>query len=122
EAAKRDGRTLEALGIAKPAAIDAIVPEYLERFKSKGQFASYRLCKGERRPNAGRLWIKTGENAAASVQRRNCQLVLVRVADGGPQRIGQRDGRTVGRVQREERDALGQTLDHRKHLQRLVRR
>jgi NADH dehydrogenase len=43
EAAKRDGRTLEALGIAKPAAIDAIVPEYLERFKSKGQFASYRL-------------------------------------------------------------------------------
>ena len=43
EAAKRDGRTLEALGIAKPTAIDAIVPEYLERFKSKGQFASYRL-------------------------------------------------------------------------------
>ena len=43
EAAKREDRTLAALGISKPASIDAIVPEYLERFKPKGQFASYRL-------------------------------------------------------------------------------
>ncbi|HVZ05760.1 complex I NDUFA9 subunit family protein [Hyphomicrobium sp.] len=43
DAAKREGRTLAALGIPQPAAIDAIVPEYLERFKPKGQYASYRI-------------------------------------------------------------------------------
>jgi NADH dehydrogenase len=41
-AAVRDGRTLSALGVQRPASIDAIVPEYLERFKAKGQYAHYR--------------------------------------------------------------------------------
>jgi NADH dehydrogenase len=43
DAAKREGRTLAALGVSQPASIDAIVPEYLERFKPKGQYASYRI-------------------------------------------------------------------------------
>jgi NADH dehydrogenase len=37
EAAKREGRTLEALGI-EPVAIEAIVPSYLWRFRKTGQF------------------------------------------------------------------------------------
>jgi len=41
EAAKKEGRTIAALGIEKPASIDGIVPEYLERFKPKGQYAHY---------------------------------------------------------------------------------
>jgi NADH dehydrogenase len=43
EAAKREGRTLAALGVSRAAAIDAVVPEYLERFKPKGQYASYHV-------------------------------------------------------------------------------
>jgi NADH dehydrogenase len=43
EAAKREDRTLAALGVSQPASIDAIVPEYLERFKPKGQYARYRV-------------------------------------------------------------------------------
>jgi NADH dehydrogenase len=43
DAAKQDGRTLAALGVGEPASIDAIVPEYLERFKPQGQYASYRI-------------------------------------------------------------------------------
>lgn len=43
EAAKREGRTIEALGVSQPASIDAIVPGYLERFKPRGQYAHYRL-------------------------------------------------------------------------------
>jgi NADH dehydrogenase len=43
DAAKREGRTLAALGVSHPASIEAIVPEYLERFKPKGQYASYRI-------------------------------------------------------------------------------
>jgi NADH dehydrogenase len=42
ETAKREGRTIEALGVAQPASIDAIVPEYLERFDPRGQYARYR--------------------------------------------------------------------------------
>jgi uncharacterized protein YbjT (DUF2867 family) len=37
EAARRDGRTLEGLGIT-PESIDAIVPTYLWRFRKTGQF------------------------------------------------------------------------------------
>lgn len=37
-----DGRTLAGLGITQPHTIEAIVPGYLERFKRKGQYASYR--------------------------------------------------------------------------------
>jgi NADH dehydrogenase len=37
-----DGRTLAGLGITHPHSIQAIVPGYLERFKRKGQYASYR--------------------------------------------------------------------------------
>jgi len=37
DAAKREGRTLEALGIA-PVAIEAIAPTYLWRFRKTGQF------------------------------------------------------------------------------------
>jgi NADH dehydrogenase len=42
EAAKKEGRTLAAFGIDMPTAIEAVVPEYLERFKPKGQFSHYR--------------------------------------------------------------------------------
>ena len=37
DAAKRDGRTLQALGI-DPIALEAIVPSYLWRFRKTGQF------------------------------------------------------------------------------------
>jgi NADH dehydrogenase len=37
-----DGRTLAGLGITHPHSIESIVPGYLERFKRKGQYASYR--------------------------------------------------------------------------------
>lgn len=42
EAAKKEHRTLAGLGIEPLRSISAIVPEYLERFKPKGQYASYR--------------------------------------------------------------------------------
>lgn len=42
EAAKSEKRTLSALGITAPHGIGAIVPTYLERFRARGQFASYR--------------------------------------------------------------------------------
>jgi uncharacterized protein YbjT (DUF2867 family) len=42
EAARREGRTIEALGVSQPASVEGIVPGYLERFKPKGQFAHYR--------------------------------------------------------------------------------
>ena len=41
EEAKRNSRTLEALGI-EPVAIAAVVPGYLERFRPRGQFSNYR--------------------------------------------------------------------------------
>jgi NADH dehydrogenase len=41
EAAKRDGRTLEGLGIT-PVAIASVVPDYLEQFRPRGQFSQYR--------------------------------------------------------------------------------
>jgi len=40
--AKSEKRTLAALGVAAPHGIGAIVPTYLERFRARGQFASYR--------------------------------------------------------------------------------
>jgi NADH dehydrogenase len=40
EAAQRDGRTLEGLGI-EPVAIAAVVPDYLEQYRPKGQFSRY---------------------------------------------------------------------------------
>jgi uncharacterized protein YbjT (DUF2867 family) len=40
--AKADGRTLAGLGITAPHSVDTIVPEYLERFQPKGQYAHYR--------------------------------------------------------------------------------
>jgi NADH dehydrogenase len=42
EAAMREGRTLAGLGITNPQTMASIVPEYLERFRPHGQFASYR--------------------------------------------------------------------------------
>jgi uncharacterized protein YbjT (DUF2867 family) len=42
DAAKNDGRTLEALGVSAPHTVASIVPAYLERFKHRGQFAHYR--------------------------------------------------------------------------------
>jgi uncharacterized protein YbjT (DUF2867 family) len=42
EAAHRDGRTLAGLGVIEPIAIEAVVPAYLERFRSRGQFSTYR--------------------------------------------------------------------------------
>jgi NADH dehydrogenase len=41
EAAKRDGRTLDGLGI-EPVAVAAVVPDYLEQFRPRGQFSTYR--------------------------------------------------------------------------------
>lgn len=37
-----DGRTLAGLGIHSPQSVASVVPAYLERFKAKGQYASYR--------------------------------------------------------------------------------
>jgi NADH dehydrogenase len=37
EAARRDGRTLESLGI-QPTAMEAVLPSYLWRFRRRGQF------------------------------------------------------------------------------------
>ena len=41
-AATSEGRTLAGLGISAPTAIEAEVPLYLERFKTRGQFSHYR--------------------------------------------------------------------------------
>jgi NADH dehydrogenase len=41
EAAKRDRRTLEGLGIVDPVAIEAVVSDYLEQYRPKGQFSNY---------------------------------------------------------------------------------
>ncbi len=38
EAAKRAGRTLQGLGI-EPVAVEVVVPDYLERFRPRGQFS-----------------------------------------------------------------------------------
>lgn len=38
----RSGHTLAGLGITSPHAIETVVPEYLERFNPKGQYAHYR--------------------------------------------------------------------------------
>lgn len=40
EAALRDGRTLEGLEI-EPVAVEAVVPDYLEQYRPKGQFSHY---------------------------------------------------------------------------------
>jgi uncharacterized protein YbjT (DUF2867 family) len=42
DVARREGRTLAALGIAHPQSLAAVVPTYLERFQPHGQFAHYR--------------------------------------------------------------------------------
>jgi NADH dehydrogenase len=42
EAAKKEKRTLAGLGVEPLNSISAIVPEYLERFKPKGQYAHYK--------------------------------------------------------------------------------
>lgn len=41
EAAKRDHRALEGLGIEEPVAVEAVVPDYLEQYRPKGQFSDY---------------------------------------------------------------------------------
>ncbi len=41
EAAKRDNRTLEGLGITEPVAAEAVVPDYLKQYRPKGQFSDY---------------------------------------------------------------------------------
>lgn len=42
QAAQADGRTLGGLGVREATPISAVVPGYLERFKSRGQYAHYR--------------------------------------------------------------------------------
>ncbi len=42
DTAKREGRTLEALGVTAPHAVGSIVPGYLERFRARGQYFRYR--------------------------------------------------------------------------------
>jgi uncharacterized protein YbjT (DUF2867 family) len=39
EGAARYGHTLQGLGITEPIAIEAVVPDYLERFRPRGQFS-----------------------------------------------------------------------------------
>lgn len=46
EAAKAEGRTIEALGI-QPTAVEAVVPGYLWRFRKAGQFAQGRGTEAE---------------------------------------------------------------------------
>jgi len=41
DAAKREGRTIEALGI-DPTAMESVVPSYLWRFRKSGQYQSER--------------------------------------------------------------------------------
>jgi NADH dehydrogenase len=41
DAAMKDGRTLSGLGI-DPLAVEAVVPDYLEQYRPKGQFSDYR--------------------------------------------------------------------------------
>jgi uncharacterized protein YbjT (DUF2867 family) len=41
-AALQEGRTLAALGVGHPCGMEIVVPEYLEPFRPRGQFASYR--------------------------------------------------------------------------------
>ncbi len=126
EAAKREGRTSTALGVARPASIDAIVPEYLERFKPKGQYASYpylaRARNASSRPtDRAALAIDSASSRRCMrlIQRRNRQFVFVRMADSGLKRVRQRDRCAVGCVQREERYALRQAFDLRKHVRSL---
>jgi len=38
-AAMKEGRTLQGLGIADPISVEAVVPDYLERFRPRGQFS-----------------------------------------------------------------------------------
>ena len=40
--AKIEDRSLKGLGVDNPASVAAIVPGYLERFQSRGQYAHYR--------------------------------------------------------------------------------
>lgn len=42
EAAVKEHRTLQDLGVTNPVAIESIVPGYLEQFNPRGQYASYR--------------------------------------------------------------------------------
>ena len=42
EAAEREGRTLAGLGVTAAKAVAAIVPNYLERYRPRGQFSHYR--------------------------------------------------------------------------------
>ncbi len=42
DAARTDGRTIEALGVTQLRSIASVVPDYLERFRAKGQYARYR--------------------------------------------------------------------------------
>jgi uncharacterized protein YbjT (DUF2867 family) len=42
EAAIKEGRTLQGLGISGPHTMASVVPQYLERFQPHGQFANYR--------------------------------------------------------------------------------
>lgn len=40
--AEQEGRTLAGLGITTPTSVGAIVPDYLERYRPRGQFSHYR--------------------------------------------------------------------------------
>jgi uncharacterized protein YbjT (DUF2867 family) len=42
DAATKEGRTLQGLGVHGPHAIDTIVPTYLESYRAKGQYSHYR--------------------------------------------------------------------------------
>lgn len=42
EAAMKEHRTLQDLGVANPTAVESVVPGYLQRFNPRGQYAGYR--------------------------------------------------------------------------------
>lgn len=46
EAAIKEGRTLQGLGIVNPHTMASVVPQYLERFQPQGQFANYHKLPG----------------------------------------------------------------------------
>ena len=41
-----DGSVVEVLDVADPVPVEAIVPDYLERFRARGEFAAFRRENG----------------------------------------------------------------------------
>ncbi len=59
---------------------------------------------------------------AILIQRSDGQVILFGVPDGGLQRVGQRNRRTVGCVKRKQRNTFRQAFDGREHAVSFVGR